>query len=70
MQGEFKRTLTVTKNEQDIIEELMDIGEAFGLNFEETPGNLFEIVYAISMRNPKAWLYGNEEPIDIKYQDD
>ena len=69
MQGEFKRTLTVTKNEQEVIKKLMDIGEAFGLDFENAPQNLFEIMFAISLRNPRAWLYNVEGNIDIKYQD-
>jgi len=71
MKGEFKRTLTVTENEQKIITKLMDIlQENFALDFEEMPQDLAEIMYAISMGNPRAYLYGNNGTIDITYQDD
>ena len=73
MKGEFKRILTVTENEQKIITKLMDIlQENFALDFEETPQDLAEIMYTISMRNPKAYLYNNDINgiIEIEYQDD
>ena len=71
MKGEFKRTLTVTENEQKIISKLMDIlQENFALDFEEMPQDLAEIMYTISMKNPRAYIYGDSGPIDIIYQDD
>ena len=49
----------------------MDIlQENFALNLEETPQDLTEIMYTISMKNPKAYLCGDNGTIEITYQDD
>ena len=71
MKGEFKKTLTVTKYEQKIISTFMDtMEEIFKLDFEETPEDLVEIMYTISMQNPKAYLSLDKGTMEIKYQDD
>lgn len=70
MKGEFKKTLIVTENEQKIISTFMDIMEGvFGINFEETPEDLTEIMYTISVGNSKAYLSYDKGTIEIKYQD-
>ena len=70
MKGEFKRTLTVTENERKIISTFMDTMEGvFGLDFEATPEDLADIMYAISMQNPRAYLCADKGTIDLKYQD-
>ena len=71
MKAEFQRTLKVTKNEQDVISTLMDIlEEVFGLNLEEEPEDLANIMYCISMESPRVYLNNNKGVIEIKYQDD
>jgi hypothetical protein len=71
MKVEFKKTLTVTRKEQEIISTFMDtMEEVFKLDFEENPGDLFEITHAISTRDSEAYLYYGGGNIDIRYQDD
>lgn len=71
MKGEFKKTLTVTKNEQRVISTFMDtMEEIFGLDFEENPEDLAEIMYAIALQNPRAYLCLNKGTIELKYQDE
>ena len=70
MKGEIKRTLIVTENERKIISTFMDTMEGvFGLDEETPPEDFTEIMYAISMGNPRAYLYDDKGTIEIKYQD-
>ena len=69
MTGEFKRFLTVTKEEQKVISTLMDIIETFDLDPEEAPDDLVDIMYAISLKNPRAYLCNDKGTIELKYQD-
>lgn len=70
MKGEFKATLTITKNEREVISELRKtLEKVFRLDFEETPENLFEIMYAISIKNSRAYL-DKGTVMEIKYEDE
>lgn len=69
MKGEFKKFLTITKNERKVISEFREtLEEVFRLDFEEVPENLFEIMYAISIKNSKAYL--DKGIIEIEYKDE
>lgn len=71
MIGEFKKTLTVTKNEQRVISELLNTAEnIFCLNFEKTPEDLVDIMLAISAQSPRAYLSLDKGTVDINYQNE
>ena len=70
MKGEFTRTLIITDEEQKIISKFMDIMDAFELDFEKDPEDLVDIMYAIPIKNHRAYLCRDKGTIEIKYQDD
>ncbi len=71
MIGDFKKTLTITEQERKVISEFMEtMEEDLGFDFEENPGDLFEIMNVIWMRAPRAYFTDGKGTMDIKYQDD
>lgn len=71
MKGEFKKTLTVTKNEQRVISELLNMAEnIFCLNIEETPEDLVDMMLAISAHGSRAYLSLDKGTVDINYQNE
>lgn len=69
MKCEIKRTLTITENEERFISTFLStLEDVFELDFTETPEDLAEIMYAISVASPKAYLLNDKGTIAIEYQ--
>jgi hypothetical protein len=69
MKCENEKTLTLAKNEEEFISKFINtLEDVFELNFEESPEDLAEIMYAISSKSPKAYLLNDKGAIKIEYQ--
>ena len=69
MKCENEKTLTLAKNEEEFISTFLNtLEDVFELNFEESPEDLAEIMYAISSKSPKAYLLNGKGAIKIEYQ--
>ncbi len=69
MEWNFRRTLTVTKEEQKFISDFLTTMEK-GLGFTlEEPEDLVGVMCAISAKNPRAWFLDDRGSLDIYYQD-